>query len=131
MNLNQAKARVVATGNVTAVVTEPHPGVFIFRDFTYSTEVRADVGYYDSHTGVHCYGDGSGEAQAWLGNDLDKDDERAVKAIMEAAGDIDVNGDSLQAKYLLAACIAYHEFEKQAACALAKKALTYVRQRGA
>jgi hypothetical protein len=131
MNLNQAKARVVATGNVTAIVTEPHPGVFIFRDFTYSAEVRADVGFYESRTGVHCYGDGSGEAQEWTGSGVTKEGDAAAKAIMEAAGDIDVHGDSLQSKYLMAACIAYKEHELSAARTIAQKALAYVKHRGA
>lgn len=131
MNLNQAKARVVANGNVTAIVTEPHPGVYVFRDFTYSAELRADVGFYDSRTGVHSYGDGSGEAQEWIGHDFSKEDQAAVKAIMEAAGDIDVHGDSLQSKYLMAACIAYKEHELSAARAIAQQALAYVKQRGA
>jgi hypothetical protein len=130
MNLNQAKARVVATGNVMAIVTAPDRGVYIFRDFTYSTEVRADVGYFDSNTGVHCYGDGSGEAQAWLGRDGDREDQTAVKLIMELAGGVDVHGDSLHSKYLMAACIAYHEGEAKAAIAIADKALVYVKQRG-
>jgi hypothetical protein len=131
MNLNQAKARVVASGNVMAVVVERVPGVYAFRDFTYSAEVRADVGYFDSHTGVHCHGDGSGEAQEWVGHDFSREDREAVKIIMEAAGDIDVHGDSLQSKYLMAACIAYKEHELSAALAIAKQALAYVKLRGA
>ncbi|APA90576.1 hypothetical protein BJG93_34065 (plasmid) [Paraburkholderia sprentiae WSM5005] len=63
MNVSQAKARVVATGNLTAIVTGLDRGVYAFRNFTCSTEVRADVGYFDSNAGIHCYGDGSSEAQ--------------------------------------------------------------------
>jgi len=131
MNLNQAKARVAASGNVLAVVVERAPGVYAFRDFTYSSEVRSDVGYFDSNTGVHCHGDGSGEAQEWVGYDFSREDQAAVKAIMYAAGDIDVHGDSLQSKYLMAACIAYKEHELSAARSIAEKALAYVKQRGA
>ena len=131
MNLNQAKARVVATGNVMAIVTEPHPGVFVFRDFTYSAEVRADVGFFDAKKGVHCYGDGSGEAQDWTGSGVSKEGDAAAKALMAAAELIDVQGASLESKYLLAACIAYKEFELDAAREIAKKALAFVRLRDA
>ncbi|WP_158244507.1 hypothetical protein [Paraburkholderia rhynchosiae] len=44
----------------------------MFRDSTYSTEVRADVGYFDSNTGIACYGDGSGEAQDWCKSGVNK-----------------------------------------------------------
>jgi len=130
MNLNQAKARVVATGNVLAITLERAPGVYAFRDFTHTSEYRSDVGYFDSHTGVHCYGDGSGEAQEWIGQDFSREDQKAVQLIMEVAGGVDVNGDSLQSKYLMAACIAYHEGETKAAVAIATKALAFVKLRG-
>ena len=53
MNLEQAKRLVIAHGNPDAIFTEQllFPGEYMISDFTYSDEVRAQIGWFNGNTG--------------------------------------------------------------------------------